>query len=100
MAKDGTNRGGRRVRAGDKPQPLAEKIAAGKAARILEAPEFKPESMLEASELDDTADLNGEICRRRVNTSAHGKKMVNHWVLMPYLLKHGNGSRNVVVKNS
>jgi len=60
VAKDGTNRGGRRVRAGDKPQPLAEKIAAGKAARILEAPEFKPESMLEASELDDTADLYGE----------------------------------------
>ena len=25
MAKDGTNRGGRRVRAGDKPAPAAEK---------------------------------------------------------------------------
>ena len=33
MAKDGTNRGGRRVRAGDKPKPLAEKIAAGEDAR-------------------------------------------------------------------
>ena len=40
MAKDGTNRGGRRVRAGDKPQPLADKITAGKAAKILEAPEL------------------------------------------------------------
>jgi len=60
VAKDGTNRGGRRVRAGDKPQPLADKIAAGKAARILEAPDLQPESMLEASDLDDAADLYGE----------------------------------------
>ncbi|MDD3888724.1 MAG: hypothetical protein PHR65_02250 [Syntrophomonadaceae bacterium] len=60
MAKDGTNRGGRRVRAGDKPQPLADKITAGKAAKILEAPELQPESMLEAEELEDATDLYGE----------------------------------------
>lgn len=60
MAKDGTNRGGRRVRAGDKPQPLAEKITAGKAARILEAPELPTESQLEAGELGDAAALSGE----------------------------------------
>lgn len=29
MAKDGTNRGGRRVRAGAKPDPLSEKLAKG-----------------------------------------------------------------------
>ena len=34
MAKDGTNRGGRRVRVGDKPKPLAEKNAAGEDADI------------------------------------------------------------------
>ena len=34
MAKDGTNRGGRRVRAGDKPDALADKIAQGKAAAV------------------------------------------------------------------
>ena len=60
MAKDGTNRGGRRVRAGDKPQPLAEKITAGKAARILETPELPPESLLEAGELGNAAALYGE----------------------------------------
>jgi len=60
VAKDGTNRGGRRVRAGDKPQPLAEKITAGKTAKILETPELQPESMLEAEELEDAADLYGE----------------------------------------
>ena len=60
MAKDGTNRGGRRVRAGDKPQPLAEKITSGKAAKVLEAPDLHPESMLEADDLEDAADLYGE----------------------------------------
>ena len=59
MAKDGTNRGGRRVRAGDKPLPLAEKITAGKAARILEPADLHPEPMMEASDLDGAADLNG-----------------------------------------
>ena len=38
MAKDGTNRGGRRVRAGAKPDPLKDKLEAGKpASRLLEA---------------------------------------------------------------
>ena len=60
MAKDGTNRGGRRVRAGDKPQPLADKIMAGKTAKVLEVRELHPESMLEADDLDDAADLYGE----------------------------------------
>ena len=56
MAKDGTNRGGRRVRAGDKPKPVAEKIAAGEDADIIE---FTP-TALEGADLDDAADLIGE----------------------------------------
>ena len=36
MAKDGTNRGGRRVRAGDKPMPIAEKLQKGQAVRLME----------------------------------------------------------------
>lgn len=60
MAKDGTNRGGRRVRAGDKPQTLADKITKGKAAKILDVPDLKPESILEAEDLDGAADLYGE----------------------------------------
>lgn len=60
MAKDGTNRGGRRVRAGDKPQPLADKIMAGKSALVLEVPELQPESILEADALEGAADLPGE----------------------------------------
>ncbi len=60
MAKDGTNRGGRRVRAGDKPHALADKITNGKAAKILEVPDLHPESMLEAEELVVASDLYGE----------------------------------------
>lgn len=45
VAKDGTNRGGRRVRAGDKPLPLADKISAGKAAQVLEVT-MPPETVL------------------------------------------------------
>lgn len=40
MAKDGTNRGGRRIGAGRKPKPLADKIAEGKSGmNIISLPE-------------------------------------------------------------
>lgn len=60
MAKDGTNRGGRRVRAGDKALPLAEKITKGKAAKVLDIPDFQPETILTPDALEDAADLTGE----------------------------------------
>lgn len=59
MAKDGTNRGGRRIRAGDKPKPLADKITTGKAAKILEVPDLNP-AILEAEDLDGASDVYGE----------------------------------------
>lgn len=36
MAKDGTNRGGRRLRAGHKPDDLSEKIQKGAAAQVMD----------------------------------------------------------------
>lgn len=48
------------MRAGDKPEPLADKIMAGKPASVLEVPDLQPETVLEADELEDTADLLGE----------------------------------------
>jgi hypothetical protein len=60
MAKDGTNRGGRRPRSGEKPLPLAEKIARGKSAQVLELPEFQPETEIEVDELGGAADMLGE----------------------------------------
>ena len=59
MAKDGTNRGGRRVRAGDKPTPLADKLSAGKAAKVLETPDLQPDTELSAEMLSGAADLTG-----------------------------------------
>jgi hypothetical protein len=60
VAKDGTNRGGRRVRAGDKPHALAEKVTRGSAAKVLEIPDLKPESILETEDLDGAVELFGE----------------------------------------
>lgn len=59
MAKDGSNRGGRRVRAGDKPHALTDKIAKGESAKVLEVPDLHPESILKAVDLDGGVDLNG-----------------------------------------
>ena len=44
MAKDGTNRGGRRVKAGSKPDALTDKIAVGKSAKIFEPIDFDIDS--------------------------------------------------------
>lgn len=55
MAKDGTNRGGRRVRAGSKPTPVREKVAQGKDAKIIRlAP-----NPLEGTDLEPDSDLTG-----------------------------------------
>lgn len=60
MAKDGTNRGGRRIRAGDKPTPAAEKIQKGQVARVMsnDLPTFTT-AELEAVDLPDGAVLDG-----------------------------------------
>jgi len=60
LAKDGTNRGGRRVRAGDKPHSLADKITSGRVARILEVPDLRPEPLLDPEDLDGGEDLPGQ----------------------------------------
>lgn len=59
VAKDGTNRGGRRVRAGGKPDPLADKITKGKAAKVLEVADLHPEAMFAADNLGSVSDLSG-----------------------------------------
>ena len=60
MARDGTNRGGRRVRAGDKPAPAAEKIKKGQQVQILknDIPTLSP-TELEAVDLPEGAVMNG-----------------------------------------
>lgn len=60
MARDGTNRGGRRIRAGDKPASAAEKIQKGQQVRILkkDIPTLSP-TELEAVDLPEGAVMNG-----------------------------------------
>lgn len=60
MAKDGTNRGGKRVHAGGKPTPTAEKIQNGQPVRIMsnDIPQLEP-AELEAVDLPDGAVLDG-----------------------------------------
>ena len=58
MAKDGTNRGGRRVKAGGKPEPLADKIIKGATANILKPHEFEA-TALEGIVLEVDTDLEG-----------------------------------------
>ena len=60
MAKDGTNRGGRRVRAGDKPMSAAEKIQRGLPVQIMnnDIPTLEM-AELEAVDLPEGAILQG-----------------------------------------
>lgn len=60
VARDGTNRGGRRIRAGDKPTPAAEKIQKGQLARVMsnDLPTFTT-AELEAVDLPGGAVLDG-----------------------------------------
>jgi len=60
VAKDGTNRGGSRVRAGAKPEPLREKLAAGKPATRLADPEVFEGPDLPATDIGEGALLDGE----------------------------------------
>ena len=60
MAKDGTNRGGRRVRAGAKPDQLKDKLEAGKpASRLLEPADLDPFG-LEDGDVGDGELFEGE----------------------------------------
>lgn len=58
MAKDETYRGGHRVRAGDKPDPLVDKISSGVATRILSADDFDTD--FGAEDFSDGVELQGE----------------------------------------
>ena len=56
MAKDGTTRGGRRVRSGTKPEPLVDKIQKGRSARVME---FPVNNLPISDDMGYVADLDG-----------------------------------------
>ena len=59
MAKDGTNRGGRRTRAGSKPNALVDKIAAGKSANVLNISEFEIDEQFDLNDFSEMSELQG-----------------------------------------
>lgn len=60
MAKDGTNRGGRRIKAGHKPDPLADKISKGQKATHIEFPRAEyPIAELYGEDMTDGVELEG-----------------------------------------
>lgn len=60
MAKDGTNRGGRRIKAGHKPDPLADKISKGQKATHIEFPRAEyPIAELYGEDMIDGVELEG-----------------------------------------
>lgn len=61
MAKDGTNRGGRRVRAGAKPDALNEKLAAGRATTRLTVSNEPDVFDLAGNDIGEGAVLAGEV---------------------------------------
>ena len=59
MARDGTSRGGRRVRAGRPPASLADNVSAGRESYVMELPEF-PSVPLDAPDyIGDVPDVDG-----------------------------------------
>ncbi len=85
--KGRTRRGGRRVRAGDKPKALSDKIAEGKDADIIEF--YAPE--LDAADLDDAADLTGADMPSPVHTCLPSRRMENRWEQILCTKKRGSG---------
>lgn len=78
MTKDGTNRGGCRVRAGAKPDPLKEKLAAGRPATLLEDPLATPFDF-EGSNIGDGAVFFGETMPEPSGICLRCRRMANRW---------------------
>ena len=60
MAKDGINRGGRRVKAGSKPDSLTDKMKLGRSAKVFEPLDFDIDDEFETDSFMDVSDLEGE----------------------------------------
>lgn len=60
MAKDGTYCGGRRAKAGSKPDALADKIMKGAPAKRIELPDITEDMTdFDVDDIDDGVDLEG-----------------------------------------
>ena len=96
MTKDGTNRGGRRVRAGAKPGPLGEKLAAGRPATRLEDPLNEPFDFA-GNDNCDGAMLAGETMPEPSDYLSEIQRDGNRLALTSSIGRRGSGSINVAV---
>lgn len=74
MAKDGTNRGGRRVRSGAKPDPLNKKLTKGVSASRLHDP-LEEAFDFTGSDVGDGAVLAGEVMPEPSEVQRDGKPL-------------------------
>ena len=77
MAKDGTNRGGRRPGAGRKKKPLSEKIKEGKTATVMklpEPPELETISMPPIKEFMTAEQRMGELHADEIYTGSESTR--------------------------
>ena len=74
MSKDGTNRGGKRVGAGRKPRPLAEKLQDGQNALVLMLPEEDP---FDGPEIED---IKAFLSQEQKVGELHGKEIFEQMV--------------------
>lgn len=59
MSKDGTMRGRRRPRSGERPQPLVEKISTGKKTKRMEVDNFPDIDLLVGDDIGEGVELEG-----------------------------------------
>ncbi len=84
MAKDGTNRGGARIGAGQKKKPLHDKILEGNPGR-------RPLTVVEFS---DTADLSGQTMPPPREFLKSAQKTGRQTLAVEYTRPHGSGCTN------
>ena len=96
MAKDGTNRGGRCVRASAKPGPLGEKLAAGRPATRLEDPLNEPFDFA-GNDIGDGAVRAGETMPEPSDYLSEIQRDGNRLALTSSIGRRGSGSINVAV---
>ena len=100
MAKDGTNRGGRRVRAGAKPDPLKDRLEAGKpASSLLEPVDLDPFG-LDGVDMGEGAALDGKLCPNLPPICPRHSVMVSRCWLGSSTGKPGPGSTHAVLPPS
>lgn len=99
MAKDGTYRGGRRVKAGSKPDALADKIMKGAPAKRMELPDFTEDMTdFDVDDIGDGVELEGMDMPSPDDYLSALQKDGKPLGADEIYKKHGCGSRNVAAR--